>query len=173
MSKPSTKENVLQVIDGFNFRLYPTEIYFKGWCVINGIKTKTSAHRYVWQKNNGEIPKGYQIHHKDEDKSNNTIENLEMLTPKQHSEKHNSEERRGQNRKILNERARPKAIEWHKSEDGRKWHSEHAKKSLFSDEDRCLECPKCKKQFKTKFKIQKYCSRKCKERFNNDKKKSL
>ena len=28
-------------------------------------------HRYVWEFYNGPIPKGYDIHHKDEDKANN------------------------------------------------------------------------------------------------------
>ena len=169
MSKPSTKENILQVIDGFNFRLYPTEKYFKGWCVIDGKKTKTTAHRYVWQKHNGKIEKGIQIHHKDEDKSNNSIGNLEKLTAKQHSRKHLTEERKEQSRKILDEKARPKAKEWHGSEEGRKWHAEHAKNSLFG-EIRNLICPNCEKNFETKFKITKYCSYDCKVKFNNRRK---
>ena len=169
MSKPSTKENILQVIDGFNFRLYPTEKYFKGWCVIDGKKTKTTAHRYVWQKHNGKIEKGIQIHHKDEDKSNNSIENLEMLSAKEHSKKHFTDERKEKSRKILIEKAIPKSKEWHTSDEGRKWHSEHAKNSLFG-EIRNLICPNCEKNFETKFKIKKYCSYQCKVEFNNRRK---
>lgn len=45
-------------------------------------------HREVWRFYNGEIPEGYHIHHKDEDKSNNKLDNLELVTPKEHYEKH-------------------------------------------------------------------------------------
>ncbi len=36
-------------------------------------------HRYVWQKERGKIPNGYDIHHINEIKSDNRIENLECL----------------------------------------------------------------------------------------------
>lgn len=41
-------------------------------------------HREKWKFFNGEIPDGCVIHHKDFDKSNNDIDNLEMLTDKEH-----------------------------------------------------------------------------------------
>ena len=172
MSIHSTKQNILQIIDGFNFRLYPTEKYFKGWCVINGIKTKTSAQRYVWQKHNGSIEKGLHVHHKDEDKSNNDIENLELLSPKEHSKKHFTEERKQKAIKVLLEKAIPKSKEWHSSEIGRKWHKEHAKKSL-QCETRSGSCKHCGNGFETKSRIQIYCSYKCKVDFNNKKKKRV
>lgn len=37
-------------------------------------------HRVIWFYFNGEIPEGYEINHKDEDKSNNSLDNLELLT---------------------------------------------------------------------------------------------
>lgn len=37
-------------------------------------------HRVVWFYFNGEIPKGYEINHKDENKSNNSLGNLELKT---------------------------------------------------------------------------------------------
>ena len=45
-------------------------------------------HRYVWEKYNGEIPKGYYIHHIDGNKSNYNIENLSMETPSDHLKIH-------------------------------------------------------------------------------------
>ena len=42
-------------------------------------------HRYIWEQYNGQIPEGYVIHHIDEDKSNNNIENLRMMLCGDHS----------------------------------------------------------------------------------------
>jgi len=48
----------------------------KGYIRING----KMAHRIVWEKENGAIPDGYFIHHKDGNKQNNNINNLETQT---------------------------------------------------------------------------------------------
>ena len=39
------------------------------------------VHRLIWEAFNGPIPKGMQINHKDENKLNNCLSNLEMVTP--------------------------------------------------------------------------------------------
>ena len=44
---------------------------------------KHSVHRLVWKTFVGPIPEGMQINHKDENKTNNSLENLEIVTPKQ------------------------------------------------------------------------------------------
>ena len=41
------------------------------------------VHRLVWETFVGPIPEGLQINHKDENKCNNSLENLEVMTPKQ------------------------------------------------------------------------------------------
>lgn len=43
------------------------------------------VHRLVWESFYGPIPEGLQINHKDENKSNNSLENLEIVTPKQNA----------------------------------------------------------------------------------------
>lgn len=45
-------------------------------------------HSVVWEKHNGKIPKGFQIHHIDSDKTNNDIKNLQLLTPSEHKRMH-------------------------------------------------------------------------------------
>lgn len=43
-------------------------------------RTKRSLHRVVWEHHFGAIPKGYFIHHKNGNRSDNDIENLEMVS---------------------------------------------------------------------------------------------
>ena len=43
------------------------------------------VHRLVWKTFVGPIPEGMEINHKDEDKSNNSLKNLEIMTPKQNA----------------------------------------------------------------------------------------
>jgi len=43
----------------------------------------------VWEFYNGKVPKGYVVHHKDEDKGNNEIDNLELLEWGEHTRQHN------------------------------------------------------------------------------------
>ena len=45
-------------------------------------------HRYVWEKHNGPILEKHDIHHKNHDRSDNRIENLEMLCHKEHAKKY-------------------------------------------------------------------------------------
>lgn len=48
----------------------------------NGEKCLTKyIHRLVWEAYMGPIPEGYQINHKDENKYNNDLSNLEVCTP--------------------------------------------------------------------------------------------
>lgn len=47
-------------------------------------------HRYVWRKHNGTIPKGYDIHHKDGNRENNDIRNLEIMSKSEHSSRFNT-----------------------------------------------------------------------------------
>jgi hypothetical protein len=48
-------------------------------------KKHVSLHRYVWEKYNGAIPVGYDVHHIDNDKTNNVISNLECLPKSEHT----------------------------------------------------------------------------------------
>jgi len=69
------------IIDDIKFTLRNNGYYGR----TNG--ERDLMHRYVWIKNNGEIPKGYDIHHINHDKSDNRISNLEMYTKSEHSKK--------------------------------------------------------------------------------------
>ncbi len=45
-------------------------------------------HSVVWERVNGPIPPGMQIHHKDNNKTNNDISNLQLVTPLEHKRLH-------------------------------------------------------------------------------------
>lgn len=45
-------------------------------------------HCVVWEKHYGKIPAGMQIHHKDGNKLNNEISNLQLVTPLEHKRLH-------------------------------------------------------------------------------------
>jgi len=47
-------------------------------------------HRYIWEKYNGKIPDGYYIHHKDLNRENNDISNLQMVTLAEHNTIHST-----------------------------------------------------------------------------------
>lgn len=132
-------------------------------------KTRKRLHRVVWEYYKGKIPKGYEIHHKDKDKDNNSINNLQLVSKKEHIEIHKrllTEEERQKRRDNLNQNARPKAIEWHKSEKGKEWHKEQYYKSLALIEETEFVCLNCNSKYKTKnHGNNKFCSNKCKSAY--------
>ena len=161
-------ENDYAIVDGHKFKKdKKTGYYLSG--VINGKRIR--LHRYIYQKYKGEIPKGYDIHHIDHNKDNNEIENLELLLPKVHKEKlgHEiTEEMRVFYRNNLNYKARPKAIEWHKSKEGREWHKKQYEISLRNHNvvKRTHICQNCGKEYETiENGHNKFCSNNCKSAY--------
>lgn len=59
-----------------------------GYRVITINGKRVYEHRLVWEKYYGEIPKGYHIHHKNGNKLDNSINNLELLSKQEHIRKH-------------------------------------------------------------------------------------
>jgi hypothetical protein len=49
---------------------------------------KYDEHRLVWEDANGPIPRGYVVHHVDEDPRNNSLDNLSMMTRADHARLH-------------------------------------------------------------------------------------
>lgn len=50
-----------------------------------GYKRTTMLHRVIWECVNGEIPEGMQVNHIDENKDNNSISNLNLMTCKENN----------------------------------------------------------------------------------------
>ena len=68
-----------QIYDGKKFTLKNTGYY----ALTTG--KRTLMHRYVWEKEKGVIPPGFDIHHINEKKYDNRLENLECLPKSEHT----------------------------------------------------------------------------------------
>lgn len=157
------KETRTAYFNGYKFIKDKRAGYYLSSKKIGGKRQR--LHRYVWEYYNGKIPKGYDVHHKDHNKDNNDIDNLELLLIEEHKKRHSielTEKRKNQMREILKTKARPKAVEWHKSVDGRKWHKEQYKITLGLKEKQKFICEYCGKEYETyKNGKNKFCSEKC------------
>lgn len=65
------------------------------------------VHRAVYELFKGSIPPGYHVHHKDHNKDNNSIDNLELIEAKQHLSEHALG--RKQNKEWVKKRTKPKS----------------------------------------------------------------
>jgi len=60
----------------------------KGYPTIWINNKSVKIHVYIWERINGEKPKGHDIHHKDFDKGNYKLSNLEILSQSDHKKLH-------------------------------------------------------------------------------------
>lgn len=134
---------------------------------ISTLRPKIRAHVWVWNQNHGEVPKGYHVHHRDEDKSNNSIENLTILTHIDHAKAHMTEDRVAFCRQNLN-KIRPMTKAWHASEEGREWHTQHGIDGWNNRKPIEITCKVCSERFTTKAYHKDFCSNKCKSKWRRD-----
>lgn len=146
--------------------------------------TLVSLHRAVWEAAYGTIPKGYHIHHINDDKHDNRIENLELLSHSEHS-KHHAEAHLGPYRKkavqtsqaaMARNRATRMEIARTCAQCGREYYSsaahplrycssacvEQARSGAFAGEVR--QCDQCGTEYTASQRVQRYCSRVCNDR---------
>lgn len=70
-----------------------------GYPTINVNGKNVLLHRYIWEKCEGSIPEGYEIHHMDKNKLNYDFSNLELIRIKDHHSKHAKENGLGKSNK--------------------------------------------------------------------------
>ena len=141
MAKP--RKWPVQEFNGVKYYRKPPG-YYKG----NGRDGKY-MHRVVWAFHHGPIPAGCHIHHRDGDRSNNDIANLECVAASKHVGKHAAEmlPKGSTAAKKHMDRIRPAASAWHGSEQGREWHSKQGKESWRNRKVMRLPCNFCGKVF--------------------------
>lgn len=99
---------------------------------------------------------------RDKDKSNNCIENLELLDQSSHLSMHMVSEERKANARSMANKYRHLTKEWHASKEGHEWHKQHG---VVAWENRSVlkrSCAYCGKEFETKQRHQEFCSNACK-----------
>lgn len=107
-------------------------------------------HREVWMHHNGDIPKGFHVHHLDGDRSHNDVENLTLLRGSDHLSGHMKQQNRREASARAIEIARVAACKWHGSEAGREFHSKHGKESWKKRAVQTYICTECGNEFQTK-----------------------
>lgn len=120
-------------------------------------------HRYVWQHYFGPIPEGHQVHHKNHLRADNAIENLELQLSVEHAKHHSSLADKELLREHMETVMRPKAVEWHKSDAAKEFHSALGKHSWRVREKSEYACTHCGGIFVAYVNAQKagFCSAKC------------
>lgn len=160
----------LACVDGYSFRRDKKTGYYLSSKKIGGRRKR--LHVYIWEKEHGKVPKGTAVHHVDEDKRNNELSNLTILPNSDHATLHDytlSDDDREWRRKNVVQNAMPAAKEWHSSEEGKAWHSQHAKETMRKRKEKRYICSNCGEQFFTKHiygaSQNTFCSNKCKAAF--------
>ena len=125
-------------------------------------------HRAVWEYHNGKIPDGFHIHHKDGNRSNNQIENLEMLSRSDHLSFHMNKPERIEKSKKDVKIAIEAARKWHGTDEGYAFHSELAKNYWENAPQITYTCDFCGKEFQSRKVMHKgnhFCHQNCKAKF--------
>lgn len=135
-------------------------------------KARESLHREVWKTHYGDIPEGFVVHHKDHNKNNNQLSNLDLVSDREHRSMHSKEfhaANPGHATRAIGI-AQDNCRKWHSSSDGHAWHKQHYEKNkdkLHKDIEVVCEC--CGKVcVSTDTGRNKYCSRNCKSQARRD-----
>lgn len=138
----------------------------------NDCGRRKRLHVAVWEAHNGPVPHGMHVHHSTVDKGRNEIRDLELMSAAEHERWHAArmgEERRERMRENLISKAVPASKAWHASEDGRRWHSEQAKRSWGNIEPVEYSCSNCGKTFTSRKRYpdgsNRFCCNACKSAF--------
>lgn len=128
--------------------------YVRIWNPSHPLATKDGnvlLHRMVYFDHHGSIPEGFHIHHRDGNKQNNKITNLQAISNSDHHREHHSE---GDSMRNQYGECKVKPLEQRIS---------HRK------EQRAIprQCPICGEMFAFKRSDAKYCSDKCRNRFHS------
>jgi len=124
----------------------------------------SNLHRYKYLCEIGDIPDGYDIHHKDGNYLNNDVSNLEAVESGVHISQHSKKWHVKNKERVVKhlDEVRDLTKKWHGSKEGYKWHSEHAIKHSFGKHEGMFRiCKYCGKIYKDQNTTQLFCAAKC------------
>jgi hypothetical protein len=117
-----------------------------------------------WSGSSESLAARFNHSHEDENPFNNDPSNLVCITRKEHPAHHRERYERLELREQLAE-IRPLASEWHRSPEGRAWHSEHGRRTWAGREPTTATCTVCRNPYRTFFPERSmYCSPACDQR---------
>jgi len=128
-------------------------------------------HCCVWEQYNGEIPKGYEVHHKDHNKDNNDISNLELMIRAEHRKLHSAEltdEQREWYRQNMIKNVIPAAAKIRKENYNYDYYAKIGKLGNDALQEKDFICECCNKPFKSKQTRSRFCSNACKSKWRRD-----
>ncbi len=127
-------------------------------------------HRTVWAFFHGEIPPGHDVHHINGDRTDNRLENLQLL-PEHDHRSHHGKQLTHLDRAI--KAAQDAAKAWHGSEAGLAFHRKLGKKIWEGRESELYRCTQCGREFASKHRYAKegnrFCHNNCKAAFRRTK----
>ena len=119
--------------------------------------------REVWEANFGPIPPRHHVHHRDENPANNQPENFDLKSPKAHTRHHWTPERQHK-AEVHMAKIRPLTKVWHRSPEGRAWHSENGKLNRAKRKPIPKQCAQCGNAFMGVQPFGRFCHPNCKMR---------
>lgn len=148
---------------GRTFRLQTNGRYYQDQ---NRCRTpERLLHRRIWHDLKGPIPRGYDIHHIDEDWTNNDPLNLELKKVRKHRAEHATKRLEDPHyaatREVQLVKARELAKAWHSTPEGLEWHSKNGAAAWKHRTRKRHTCLFCKKMFWAFNPRAKVCSRNC------------
>ena len=157
-----------QCFNGRKYTLHPGERYFR--------RHKYAMHWHVWEFYHGKRPKGFHVHHIDDDPWNNQPDNLSLEKSSHHLSEHGK--RRHKDNPEWSKEFYTKGIEaakeWHSSPDGIAWHKEQGKRTWIDRQYVAKICQLCGNEYKTRHAgCSKYCNQNCKAKANRRRKKQM
>ena len=161
LEKDLTAPPVVEIIDE-NYQFFCGEVFHKDKG--GHFRRDTSLHRFVFYYYNGDIPNGYEIHHKDLDPSNNATENLQLLSKSEHQKLHHKLNRETQTCPVCGK------LFVASNRNGRtRFCSQKCKDSIKNLNLESVEkiCPICGKSFSPKDKRRACCSQECTDKLKS------
>lgn len=162
-----TQNNDIAICDGVMFRRdKQTGYYLSSKPLYHNRRIR--LHVYVWMQKYGDIPQGYAIHHIDENKNNNDIDNLICMSKSAHQKLHMTERVLSDPewfRMTITQKAAPEAKRWHKSAEGHNWHKQHGMEVFSNMGSTQKICEYCGKQYVVRNNcknVGRFCSNNCK-----------